>query len=333
MRGLLRIVNDLLDRSAIAAGTLRIAKVPFIPLEVIQNATQPFEALAAGKGIQLLVDLDGSLASPRMGDPGRLNQMLTNLVGNAVKYTDAGRITVTASVNDEGKLICSVLDTGRGMDKVAQERLFTPYDRIEENGHRDPGGTGLGLYITAMLVQQMGGKIDVESAPGKGTRFTIQLPLAGIAENTLLRNVRPGSEHRSAGPVFFVVDDDQQERENSVVQLRKVHPEATIIEAGGGAEFLRILENTPGVSLDTAVVFTDLDMPRPSGFELVRILKDGPFSKIPCVAVTSSVLMLDPAELHALGFAAVLPKPLDAPRLAGLLREITADQAPYAALP
>lgn len=317
MRGLLRIVNDLLDRSAIEAGTLRIEHIPLAPLEVIEQATRPFEALAATKGLHLKVTLNNALQEVRMGDPGRLAQVITNLLGNAVKYTDQGGVTVDAKVDGESGIVVLITDTGRGMSQAQRAQLFTPFHRLEAEGGSDPGGTGLGLYITAMLVQHMGGRIEVDSEPGKGTTFHVHLPMPKAT-----RSDRVEADPKQRSGAFFVADDDPAERQRLVTLLNTLDPSRPVHQAGDGQELIGMLEGADGEASDGAILFTDLDMPRMSGFELVRAVKDGRHAHLPCVAVSSSVLMMDDAELRALGFTAVLTKPVREDRLRAVLQAI-----------
>ena len=332
MQNLLRIVNDLLDRSAIEAGTLRIDRIAFSPMEVFQSAIRPFEALASSKGLTLITELDPAILGEYEGDPGRTGQIITNLLGNAVKYTDKGKITFSAKPTGSGGIVLRIADTGRGMSPEQRARMFTPFHRIDDKERSDPGGTGLGLYITAMLVRRMGGSIEVESIPGEGTVFTVVLPMPvrPIDLRTPKNNVK---RIHHEGPLFYVVDDDPLERARSIELLHQLRPEATIVEAAHGDEFLAILENLDAAALKGAIVFTDLDMPHASGFDLVRRLKNGPHAHLPCVAVTSSVLMMDGSELMALGFAAALSKPLDEVELAGILKALTSGPKLYADLP
>ncbi len=326
MRGLLRIVNDVLDRSAIEAGTLRIEHAPCVPLEILEQAARPFEALALGKGLTLSMELDAALGARRMGDAGRLAQVVTNLLGNALKYTDAGEVTLSARVEADDAIAIRISDTGRGMSEAQRRQLFTPFQRHDADGRSDPGGTGLGLYITAMLVQRMGGRIDVASEPGKGTTFDASVPMPKAEE--------AGAERNAKGVcTFFVADDDSEERNRLVALLKAIDPQCSVLQAKDGGEMLAKLSETHASDCEHVMLFTDLDMPGLTGFELVRAVKEGGHPRLPCVAVSSSLLMMDEEELRALGFQALLTKPVREESLRTLLRTISPAPGRGAALP
>ena len=182
-RSLLRLVNDLLDFSRIEAGAVEIEDLPFDLSRAVRDAVAPFEAQAAGKGLRLSVTVDPGLPRTVRGDAGRLGQVVANLVGNAVKFTEHGGIDVTAAAagaDGEGTgvaLVLAVADSGIGIAPEDQGRLFESFAQADPTSTRRYGGAGLGLTISQQLVALMGGTVDLASRPGLGSTFRVRLPL------------------------------------------------------------------------------------------------------------------------------------------------------------
>ncbi len=198
-RALLRIVDSILDFSKIEEGKLEIERAPFSPRRVIEDVASLLANGAHAKRLPLIVDIDPALPETILGDEGRMRQVLTNLVGNAIKFTEKGSVQVTADVvrSETGMiLLFSVADTGMGMVNSARTRLFEPFMQGDVSTTRRFGGTGLGLAISRRLVNLMGGEIDVDTAPGQGATFSFTLPL------------EPGDYEDSASldPVKLVAD-------------------------------------------------------------------------------------------------------------------------------
>ena len=173
---LLAVLNDILDFSKIEAGKLELEKVPFQLLEIVEDVLDLFGENAYGKGVELIGRVDPGCPAVLIGDPGRFRQILLNLVGNAVKFTDQGEVSVAITATGYGggqvELQCSVSDTGIGIDPAAQKRVFESFSQGDNSTSRLYGGTGLGLAIVRQLVVLMGGKTAVVSTPGQGSRFS-----------------------------------------------------------------------------------------------------------------------------------------------------------------
>ena len=172
---LLEIINDILDFSKIEAGRVRMESIDFSPKNVTEEAVELFAEAAANKGIELVLDVDGAVPAHLVGDPGRLRQILLNLIGNAIKFTDAGEVVVRATrLENRGPgvmLRFEVADTGIGLSSEERAQVFSTYSQVDSSTTRRHGGTGLGLAIARMLTQLMGGEIGVESEKGAGSRF------------------------------------------------------------------------------------------------------------------------------------------------------------------
>lgn len=185
-RSLLRIVNDILDFSKIESEKLDIEHTPFELKELFHNIKALLGKSAADKGVELIFDLDEAVAERLMGDPVRIGQVLTNLVSNAVKFTEQGHVIVSAALDakeHEHELLLSVTDTGIGLTEQQQRTLFERFTQADESTTRKYGGTGLGLSITKLLSELMGGSISVRSQAGTGSTFEVRLPYEPAANN------------------------------------------------------------------------------------------------------------------------------------------------------
>ena len=174
-RHLLGLINDVLDLSKIEAGQLVLSSGEYSMRELVQSVASATEALAAEKRLTLQVDVPADLP-PGQGDERRLTQVLLNLVGNAIKFTEAGAIGIRATVAD-GQFLVAVSDTGVGIAPADQRRIFEEFQQVDSSSTREKGGTGLGLAIAKRIVQLHGGRIWVESAPGQGSTFSFTLPV------------------------------------------------------------------------------------------------------------------------------------------------------------
>ena len=179
---LLRILNDILDLAKLEAGKIQLEHVGFNLRDIINRSVDLFRVKAKEKNINLLVDIEGSLRPIMMGDPARISQVLNNLIGNAMKFTDTGSIVIRAQhgINDPNVVEISVIDSGIGIDSQAVPHLFKRFYQVDSSISRKYGGTGLGLSISKELIERMGGGISAESEKGSGSVFKFWLPLAKL---------------------------------------------------------------------------------------------------------------------------------------------------------
>lgn len=307
-RSLLGILNDILDYSKIEAGRLDIESVEFNLEEVLQNITNLFIVSAEEKGIEMVYAIDPQLPLTLKGDPLRIGQVLSNLVGNAIKFTEQGEIdiAVRGQVQRDGAVLleCSVRDTGIGMSAEQMQRLFAPFSQGDGSITRRYGGSGLGLAISQRLVQMMGGEISVESEAGQGSvfRFTALCGMVPEAKSQLhpaLRNLH-----------VLVVDDLAASRE----MLRQTL-EAwgySVMLAASGNEALHLLQ----VPAHIDVALLDWKVPGSDGIELAaRIRASLPRQQgepaLPIMIMTSSGSSGEAAHAaEAIGVALVLLKPV-----------------------
>ncbi|HEX5755162.1 MAG TPA: ATP-binding protein, partial [Arenimonas sp.] len=282
---LLTIINDILDFSKIEAGKLTLESAKFDLRELIEDVGEKFAARAHGKGLELIcVPFAGGAGV--VGDPVRLRQVLTNLVGNAIKFTDKGEVVVGADVlaesDEQLELRFYVRDTGIGIDAAHHAKLFQSFSQADSSTTRKYGGTGLGLAICQRLVKMMGGVIEVASIPGRGSTFSFRVVLPKgepAASPTEAFALPPMS--------VLIVDDNATNREILERQLDAwgLHHES----AGNGAEALGKLYTSAAQGSAYQLVLCDLQMPEMDGRELVRRIKGDPHFGTIDIVVLSSV--------------------------------------------
>ncbi len=259
---LLEIINDILDFSKIEAGRVRMESVDFSPKHVTEEAVELFAEAAANKGIELILDVEPDIPAQLVGDPGRLRQVLLNLIGNAVKFTDAGEVVVRVIRRDAKgpglMLHFEVTDTGIGLTAAEMEQVFTTYSQVDSSTTRRHGGTGLGLSIARMLTQLMGGEIGVDSNKGSGSRFWFT---AMFRESTT-KNVAPSAHVSLVGTPVAIIDDN---RTNRTILERYVDSWGMRQRSfEGGPEALREMRRMTGDDkFDVAII--DLMMPGMDG--------------------------------------------------------------------
>jgi CheY-like chemotaxis protein/nitrogen-specific signal transduction histidine kinase len=320
---LLAIVNDVLDFARVEAGRMELDSIRMEPAEVIQGVVEICRPVAEAKGLTLRAELDPGLPATAIGDPGRLSQVLGNLINNAVKFTPTGQIVVRARASEVGPdavlLDVTVQDSGIGIPLDALETVFEPFVQADSSTTRRYGGTGLGLAISRRLVASMGGKIGVESAPARGSTFHFTVRL-GVAASTVSQQVeRHDGTTAIAGPTDPVADaaGDSRPRlllvednpmNQRVVTLMVARLGYTLEVASDGRAALESL--TAGKQFD--VILMDCHMPGMDGFEATRLIRqlDGPGSGTPIVALTASAYAADRQLCLDAGMDDYLAKPI-----------------------
>ncbi len=305
---LMTIINDILDFSKIDSGQMTLRRVTFDPIEAVEDVVTLLSSLAAEKSIELLVRVMPGLPAAIIGDAGRFRQIVTNLVGNAVKFTERGHVLVelgyVAGAADEIMATLRIEDTGIGMPKDRLDQIFGKFSQIDSSSTRRHEGTGLGLAITAGLVDLFGGYIEVDSAVGEGSVFTVTLPFTVGAKRAEPRplpvNVR--------GARVLVIDDNAVNRQILTEQLTQWGFDGAAAE--DGVEGLAILEEAfaLGVSIDALVL--DYQIPGMNGADIARLLRaDERFAELPIVFLTSMDISGTEKEFAALNGQAHLMKP------------------------
>ena len=319
---LLGIINDILDFSKIEAGKLAVEQAPFSLDAVISDVTDLTVHRARERRLEILVDVPGDLPPRLIGDPLRIGQILTNLLNNAVKFTERGEVVLTidhlASSDGRARLDFTVCDTGIGMSREQQRRLFQPFHQADGSITRRYGGTGLGLSISRRLLQLMGSDLHLESRPGEGSSFsfTLELPLAGEADAAA-----PAAEG-VRGVRALVVDDNGSARTILREMLDGLGAEAEAAE--GGEQALKLLAEACAAERPFELLFVDWHMPRLDGLETLQRLLDDPLIEPKPKALLITAHDADAIRPHALerGFEQVLEKPISPSRL---LNRLAAD--------
>ncbi len=321
---LLDIINDVLDFSKIEAGRLDLEPVPFSLRETLADAFKSMSLRAAEKNIELLYEEDADVPEGLVGDPGRLRQVLVNLVGNAVKFTDAGEVGVQVSVrqrtDDEVQLRFVVRDTGIGIPMEKQRLIFEAFAQADGSTTRRYGGTGLGLAISAQIVSRMGGTLEVESEPGRGSAFRFDARF-GLSDQAVVTPAGTALPVRLAGLRVLVVDDNATNRRILVECVKRWGMEAA--EAADAPGALRALEEAASGSEPIRLLLSDVHMPDTDGFELAETVLGGDrFGRPDVVLLTSAVRRGDWVRARELGVAAFMLKPILPSELLDEMRRI-----------
>jgi signal transduction histidine kinase/ActR/RegA family two-component response regulator len=320
-RSLLRVINDILDFSKIEAGKLSLHRADFSVRDVVERSVALLRPRAVARGLRMEVEVSPSVPALVSGDAGRLRQVLINLLGNAEKFTAAGRIRMAVSpVEPEGDpnhLFFQVEDTGLGIEPSAQERLFQPFVQVDESRARPHGGTGLGLAISHQLVELMGGAMGVESQPGKGSRFWFTSRFLPPTHSGELRRPARVSTSEIPGTLaghVLVVDDNEVNRLVCASFLQRLG--CTFEEATDGEAALAL-----ALAKSFDLVLMDCEMPRLDGYEAtMRIRAAETARRLPIVALTASALAADRERALRAGMDEYLAKPFSLVDLHGVLK-------------
>ncbi len=308
---LLAVINDILDFSKIEAGKLEIEAVEFRLRDNLDDAVGALALRAHAKGLELAVEVSPDVPDGLVGDPGRLRQVLVNLGGNAVKFTDAGEVVVRVEKqSQEGDQVClhfAVADTGIGIPADKREKLFKAFSQIDASTTRKHGGTGLGLAISSQLVQMMGGRIWVESEPGRGSTFHFTARFGQSAAPAPRR--LPAEIGKLRGMPVLCVDDNATNRR--VLQGLLAHWGMRPTVVGGGNQALAVLEQAQQAGEPFPLVLTDNMMPEMDGFALVEHIRRHPELAGATLMMVSSAGRRDEARrCQELGVSAYMTKPI-----------------------
>jgi signal transduction histidine kinase/CheY-like chemotaxis protein len=332
-RHLLALINDILDLSKIEAGRMELQLETFALAPLIANVVKTIEPLAAKNANQVTVHCDPAIGTLH-ADQMRLRQALLNLMSNANKFTDHGTITIdTRQREEDGRdwITIAVADTGIGMTAEQMGKLFQEFSQADASTTRKYGGTGLGLAISKRFCQMMGGDITVESAPGRGSTFTIRLPRMVQSDEALVTETRGAARAQPArpiageadGPLILIVDDDATVRE--LVERHLERSGFTVVTASGGREGLRLVRE-----LRPAAVTLDILMPDLDGWTVLAAIKGDPVLSGTPVVLMSIVDQKNRG--YALGAADYLVKPVDRAKLVETLTGICGPTAGRALL-
>jgi signal transduction histidine kinase/HPt (histidine-containing phosphotransfer) domain-containing protein/ActR/RegA family two-component response regulator len=320
-RGLLSVVNDVLDFSKIEAGKMRLAPVDFELRSEMTAVLKPLANLARDRHLGFSFAIDANLPAALRGDPGRLGQALTNLVANALKFTEVGSVTVRIDrvPGPEATLRFEVADTGIGIAPEAAARLFHSFSQADGSTTRRFGGTGLGLVIAKRLAELMGGEIGFKSTPGAGSTFFFTARLEPAHNAALPARSQPVP--RVSAALFVLVADDSRVNQKVVVgMLERLGCQAEVVSTGVAA-----VEAV--ARRQYALVLMDCQMPGMDGYEATRRIRssEGSRRRTPILAMTASALKGDRERCLEAGMDDHLPKPFSLEELAVVLRRYSGD--------
>jgi signal transduction histidine kinase/CheY-like chemotaxis protein len=327
---LLRIVNDILDLSKLEAGRLGLERISFSPWQVVWEVSSLMRARAIEKGLSFEVECRGSVPERVTSDPTRLRQILVNLLGNAIKFTDRGEVRLIVKLQDlpeapNPRLRFEVVDTGVGIPREQQARMFEPFTQAEPSTSRRFGGTGLGLAICKRLVELLGGEIHFRSPSGKGSTFTATIetgPLSGVPmlENPLQALEQP--EPPPSRPALqlegraLIAEDGLDCQRLIALLLRKSGLEVDVADNGRIALEKALEARDAGNAYD--VILMDVDMPEMDGLSATSQLRQSGYGG-PVIALTAFAMESDRERCLRAGFDDFATKPIDQARLLDLV--------------
>ena len=324
---LMRILNDLLDLSRAESGAAEPRPGPCHARRLAEEVVEFYRVPAAERGTELALEFDGPIPPRITTDATRLRQILLNLLGNAVKFTRGGGVTLTVRCDrGRGRITFAVADTGIGMSPEELGRVFEPFRQADESTARTFGGTGLGLSIARALAEMLGGELTAESEPGSGSRFTATVATGPLPPDSTDRNPRPPAPHaagepspvdgppRSGRPRVLLAEDDEDNVR--LIRLLLGRMGADVMRVSNGEELVRTaLAAVPPPDL----VLSDLEMPVRDGYAAARDLRSAGYAGR-VVALTAHVAAEITGRCHAAGFDACLSKPIDRDALRSELR-------------
>jgi PAS domain S-box-containing protein len=332
-KALLRLLNDILDFSRIEAGAIVFAEEPFNLEWCVRGALELFTLETQQKGLELVLEIAPGTPGVVVGDEGRLRQVLVNLVGNAVKFTEQGKVTVRITGGEtaaDGRqaLTFAIADTGIGIPAGKKGLLFQTFSQVDASSTRRHGGTGLGLAISKRIVERMRGTIDCSSEEGKGSTFTFTIPLAkaGGPSAAELPGDTAAEADQSADPParpvrmrLLIAEDEPVIRALIESTLRKKGYELDVVE--NGQEAVALWEKR-----EYALVLMDVQMPEMDGYEATRLIRHTERERgghTPIVAITAHAFPEDEARCLAAGMDAYLAKPMDFMNLYRVIADLT----------
>ena len=327
---LLELINSILDLARVESGRLSLEAVAFDVVELTEKVADTLAVRADEKGIELAVRFARGLPAMLVGDPLRLRQVLTNLIGNAIKFTEHGEVVINVAPNpgqsNPGSLLFSVRDSGIGIPRDFLPKIFSAFTQADSSTTRKYGGSGLGLAIVKRLVALMGGRIWVESELGRGSifYFTAELGLPNAVTNESETPEHRGPELPSVRAL--VVDDNAAVR--SIVSEMLSAKGAVVTEAMSGAEGLLAIDDANRNRAPFALLLVDLQMPAMDGFEMIRRMRLGPNGNAPIVMlVTSSALATGLNAMRELGVNHYVAKPVKSHELYAAIYDAMAEVA------
>lgn len=308
------VVNDILDISKLEAGELRLRQIPFAPKQILSDVHDAISLRAKNKGINLVIDAEPGIPDSVIGDPTRLYQILLNLAGNAVKFTEAGSVHMSISeikntLPDVVQLRFSVIDTGIGIHQEKLSSIFESFIQAEDDTTARFGGTGLGLTIARDLVRLFRSEIDVKSTPGEGSEFSFVIDFRKANKNELKELKKTDDLLFSSSIRILLADDNSFNREIAREAILSHFENASITEVVNGREVIEQARTN-----DYDIILMDVQMPEMNGIEATRIIRSEfpvPKNEIPIIAITASDMPDEIEKALSAGMNRHLPKPFN----------------------
>jgi len=322
---LLVIINDILDISKIEAGKMQVERIACSPVQIVEEVVSLIRVRAIDKGLTLTAVYATPMPAMIQSDPTRLRQILMNLAGNAVKFTNAGSVKVVASLNTDGQdafLTFDIIDTGPGLTKAQMANLFTPFTQADTSTTRKFGGTGLGLSISSRLATMLGGTITVESTPGQGSTFSVKIETGALDGVKMIE--RGGSEPIAlsalAAPALggalkgkiLLAEDGLDNQRLIAFHLRKAGADVTIVENGQLAHDAAMEAWKSGEPFDLIVM--DMQMPELDGYGATALLREHEYPGA-IMALTAHAMAADRQKCLDVGCDEYGTKPVDRAKL------------------
>ncbi|MDG1752664.1 MAG: ATP-binding protein, partial [Thalassotalea sp.] len=330
-KSLLEVVNEVLDYSKIEAGKLTLEQVEFDLINLLTETYHVMQNLAETKGLALILDTSAIKNRYIKSDPLRFKQILLNLIGNAVKFTEEGTVTVKAEVNKKGGvdyLVCSIIDTGIGIEKDKLEDVFESFQQADSSTTRNFGGTGLGLSISKRLCQLLNGDIKVTSEEGQGSKFTITIPIEVVEEIEGI-SVSETDFDLLSPPAWqndikiLLVEDN---RINQVVAIQVLESfNLTCDVAENGAVALAKLKVSLKIDTPYTCILMDCQMPTLDGYETTKRIRLGEcgdsYKEVPIIAMTANAMEGDREKCISTGMNDYIAKPIEKHLMLGVLKQ------------
>ncbi|MFZ1799942.1 MAG: ATP-binding protein [Chitinophagaceae bacterium] len=328
---LLHIINDILDLSKIEAGKMELEKIDFSLRDMAEQVKQTLNFKAAEKGLELFIDIDSKISEVLIGDPTRLNQILMNLTGNAIKFTEKGSVHIKIEKSVvENNLLFSVIDTGIGIPPDKLQSVFENFSQANTSDTRKYGGTGLGLSISKQLVELMGGNISIKSVEGAGTIFSFEINLpAGSKERMENQKLSQQIDGSTLNGLKILVVDDNEYNRIVVNDTLKLMAEVEIFQAINGKEAIAAVEQN-----NFDVILMDIQMPVMNGYETTKYIREkmsAPKNSTQVIALTASVIRSDLDKCRAAGMNDYVPKPFTIAQLISALAKAAGREMKYMA--
>ncbi|MBF0423831.1 MAG: ABC transporter substrate-binding protein, partial [Magnetococcales bacterium] len=314
---LLSLINDILDLSKIEAGQVVLESMTFDLRDFLAATLELFSFSALDKGILLTSEIDKEVPRIVEGDTTRLRQVLLNLIGNAIKFTERGEVILRVAPGDDPKVSFAVIDSGKGIPQERQQDIFQPFTQADSSITRKHGGTGLGLTISQRLVVLMGGEIGLTSVVGHGSTFLFSIPLPR-ASDEMIPHQSPGrhyppeevlADRGTSNSLLTILLAEDTEENRLVVQTYLQNPSCMVLEAENGREAVRLFQSTP-----CDLVLMDIQMPEMDGYEATRQIRAWEISKglppTPIIALTAHAMNEESEKIFAAGCNLHLTKPI-----------------------